>query len=203
MGVGRIGRAVAVAHRDRARRERAAGSGRGRVRRLLRCQAAGRHGRRPAGLLEDDHRGVEAGHLERRVQHTVEELVELDRRAEVAQEPVALALPLGALQGLREVAAEIVHARAHLVDGLDEPVVARRGRRPTRARHDETDDGQERRGSGDQNDGCSARDAAATLPRAHCNRERAVDPEGAPGGRCTSPRALVADGARRSGFALG
>ncbi len=90
---------------------------------LLRGHAPGR-GRGGSALVVERHqRRIEARDLERRIEHAVEELVELDRGPEVAQEPVAPALPLGALERFREVAAEIVHARAHVVDGLDEPVV--------------------------------------------------------------------------------
>ena len=88
-------------------------------------------------LVEDDHRRVEAGNLECGVEHAVEQLLELDRVAEVAQEPVALALPLCPLEGVREVAAEIVHAAAHVVDGTREPVVALR---VGAAAHDEDHD---------------------------------------------------------------
>ena len=80
----------------------------------------------PAGIVEDDHRRIEARDLERRVENAVEELLELDGVAEVVQEPVALALALRPLEGIGQVAAEIVHARAHVVDRAGEPVVARR-----------------------------------------------------------------------------
>ncbi len=135
--------------------------------RLLGSHPARRHRRLPAGLVERDHRGVEARHLERRVEDAVEELLELDRASEVAQEPVAPALSLRPLQRLRQVAPEVVHPRAHLVDRLNQPVVTRRWRAPT-AEQDRAGDteAQESRRSDDQADRRSARDSRSpNLPR--------------------------------------
>jgi hypothetical protein len=87
------------------------------VRRLLGREAtASRTGRRPAVSSSATIAASKPGTSSGRVEHPVEELVELDRGPRIAQEAIALALSLGALQRLREVAAEIVHARAHLVD---------------------------------------------------------------------------------------
>jgi hypothetical protein len=95
------------------------------VRRLLWSHSTTRDRRRTGRFVEDDHRGVETGHLERGVEHAVEQLVELDRAAELAEKAIPTALALGSVECIGEVATEIVHSRPHVVDRDHEPVVPR------------------------------------------------------------------------------
>ena len=80
--------------------------------------------------LDNHHGRVERRNLHRRVEHAVHELLEVDRDAELTEEPVALAFSLGPVERLGEVACEIVHLVPHLVDSANEVVVGRRRRWP-------------------------------------------------------------------------
>ena len=96
--------AVAVADGDRPGEGARDARGR-RPRGLLRRHAARHDGGRAVLALDDHHRRVERRDLHRRVEDAIHELLEVDRAAELAEEPVAPALPLGAVERLREVAA--------------------------------------------------------------------------------------------------
>ena len=91
---------------------------------LLGRHAAGCDCRRPTRFLQRHHRGIEAGYLQRGIEDPVEQLVELDRGAEVTEEPISLRLALCALQGAREIPTQIVHLGPHLLDRVRESVVA-------------------------------------------------------------------------------
>ena len=70
----------------------------------------------------------------------------------------------GPLQGVREVAAEVVHARAHVVDGAREPVLAL-GLRASAHEQDHDDDEPDEGNSRDDNADCrSARDVLFPHP---------------------------------------
>ncbi len=128
--------AVAVRHGDRPG-ERARDSRGRRLGGLLRSHSAGRNGGRGAMPFDDHHRGVESGDLHRGVQDAVHQLLEVDRAAELAEEPVAPILPLRSLQRLREVVGELVHLQAHLVDRAHEALVRLRSGRRGASYHDE------------------------------------------------------------------
>ena len=91
-----------------------------RLRRLLRRHPARRDGGRAALALDDHHRGVDSHELHRGVEDAVDDLLEVDRPTELAEEPVSARLALGAVERLREVVRHRVHLRAHLVDGTHE-----------------------------------------------------------------------------------
>ena len=87
--------------------------------------AARDDGRGPVLSLDDHHRRVEARDLHRGVDHAIHQLLEVDRASELAEESVAAALLLGALERVGQLAGELVHLAAHLVDRADELLVLR------------------------------------------------------------------------------
>ena len=98
---------------------------RGRARGLV-----GRHAARddrgcPVLSLDDHHRRLDAGDLQRGVEDAVHELLEVDRASELAEQPVSPALQLRPLECAGELSGQLVHLAPHLVDRADELVVRR------------------------------------------------------------------------------
>ena len=93
---------VAVAHGDRPR-ERPGDAGCRRSRRLLGGHAARDYGWCAVLALDDHHRRVDAVDLHRGVEDAIHQLLEVDRAAELPEQPVPAALLLGPLERLREV----------------------------------------------------------------------------------------------------
>jgi hypothetical protein len=124
--------AVVVRHRDRASLAPVGRAGHRLVLRLVGREAEGGDDRLGSGLRsERDERRVHSVDRAGGIEHAREHLVEVDRAGELSEQSGALAFELGLLEGARQLADHVVHARLEVVHDLGEPLVGLR-----RAPHD-------------------------------------------------------------------
>ena len=109
-------RRVLVDDRDRARLVAVRRAGDHLPLRLLGREPERRDDRLVGAVADRDDRRVDAGNRPAGLERAREHLVEVDRRAQLAEEAVAPALFLRALERLRELAHHALHARVHLGD---------------------------------------------------------------------------------------
>ena len=78
--------------------------------------ATGRDGRRAGLAFDAHHRCVDPRDLHRGIEDAVHDLREVDRAAELAEEPVPPRFALRPVERLGEILCQLVHLEPHLVD---------------------------------------------------------------------------------------
>ena len=76
--------------------------------------------------LDRHHGCVDTGDLHCRVEHAIHDLRQVDRAAELSEEPIPACLALRSVERLGQILRELVHLEPHLVHRANELGVSRR-----------------------------------------------------------------------------